>query len=484
MWRKEIKTMNWKKVMASITVGISSIWLYGAEVNAEELTADIELGQEQTDTDLSVLSDGEHTTDIVFQANDKINITSQGDDKIAGLYIIWDSPISDWTLTADSTEIKCGQYGFIHEYIPIEGGASKLTINIPADDVAISDIRIFSEGQLPSDVQVWDPPCEKADIMLISSHSDDELLFFGGVIPIYSYIYDTEIQVVYLTEFWSKEKVREHEKLDGLWTAGVDNYPVCGDFYDEYVLSLKAAKDFFGVEPVTEYITSVVRRFKPQIVVTHDFKGEYGHGLHLLVAECTADVVENSMNEDYYPESAKEYGTWDVPKTYIHIYKENTLRLDLSVAIEERDGKTALQLIKDAYYMHESQHKYWFYVSDSYEYSCADFGLYRTTVGLDTGNDMLEHIKTYKVQAEEERQRLEQESLEQASIEQESLEQASREQASIEQASLEQASREQEQELVELEKKNTQQTVLIVVVTVAILAVIGGIVCYYKSKKK
>ena len=63
--------------------------------------------------------------------------------------------------TVDGKDMKCGQYGFIHEYIPVGEGASNLTINIPSDNIAISDIRIFSEGQLPSDVQVWNPPCEK-----------------------------------------------------------------------------------------------------------------------------------------------------------------------------------------------------------------------------------------------------------------------------------------------------------------------------------
>ena len=45
-------------------------------------------------------------------------------------------------------------------------------------------------------------------------------------------------------------------------------------------------------------------------------------------------------------------------------------------------------------------------ISDNYEHSCAEFGLYRTTVGADTGNDMLENIITYKEQKklEEEKQ--------------------------------------------------------------------------------
>ena len=54
-----------------------------------------------------------------------------------------------------------------------------------------------------------------------------------------------------------------------------------------------------------------------------------------------------------------------------------------------------------------SQQWCWFYVSDTYEYSISDFGLYRTTVGEDTGNDMMEHITSYEEQEKQARQQAE-----------------------------------------------------------------------------
>ena len=49
--------------------------------------------------------------------------------------------------------------------------------------MCVCDISVFSEGDLPQWVQVWQPQCEKADIMLLSTHSDDEQLFFAGLLP-------------------------------------------------------------------------------------------------------------------------------------------------------------------------------------------------------------------------------------------------------------------------------------------------------------
>lgn len=476
------------KIFITVLMGALFILAGTATISASELEADITHEGSVSKFNSSKITDKSHKTAISFDAGDKLIVKAKDESKISGIYIIWDSPAKEWTLTADGEDISCGKNGFLHEYVELENAANSVTINIPDDDMYVADIRIFNEGELPSDVQVWNPTSEKIDFMIISSHADDELLFFGGVIPVYALLNDADVVVVYMTEFWSTEKVREHEKLDGLWTAGLDIYPICLNYKDLYSDNLDRALRQYDEEKMKKDITEVVRKHAPQVVVTHDFKGEYGHGYHQLVTLCTVEAVENSMKAEYFPESVEKYGVWDVPKTYIHIYKENAIRLDLSVTIPEKGGKTGLQLLKDAYRMHVSQQKWWFYVSDTYEYSCADFGLYRTTVGLDTGNDMLEHLKTYKVQAKEEQERLEQESREQASREQESKEQASREQASKEQASREeaskeQASREEESRLAKAAKeKKQQQTILIILIILVIATGVGALLFGVKVK--
>ena len=51
------------------------------------------------------------------------------------------------------------------------------------------------------------------------------------------------------------------------------------------------------------------------------------------------------------------------------------------------------------YLTHESQQWCWFYVSDSYEYSCAEFGLFRSLVGPDViGGDFMENLVPYDQQ--------------------------------------------------------------------------------------
>lgn len=366
--------------------------------SARELSPDISL---PGGGGSAALKDGSYGTGRDFQGGAIVKVKASGGVPMSGIYIIWDSPVKPWTLTADGRDIACGGYGFLHEYIPLDAPAQSVEIHIPDGGMRISDIRVFGEGELPGDVQVWNPPAKRADILLVPSHADDEILFFGGILPTYAVVENAELQVAYMTEFWSTTKVREHEKLDGLWASGLKNYPGCGNFTDVYSNNLKTAETQYSLEDVTAYLVEEIRRCKPQVVVTHDRNGEYGHGFHMLTSKAVVAAVSAAADETAYADSYAAYGAWDVPKLYLHLYEENKIRMDLRQPIAQMGGRTALEIAKDAYKKHVSQQRWWFYVSDEYEYSCADFGLYRTTVGTDTGNDMLEHLKTYREQEAE-----------------------------------------------------------------------------------
>ncbi len=341
-----------------------------------------------------------------------ITITAEDGSAIGAVYIKWDDPVVTYQIRTDHDTIECGKEGFLHEFILFPEKSQTVTILQPEMRLYQNEIRIFTDGSVPDDVQVWLPPCERADIMLIPAHSDDEILFMGGVAPTYGAELGASVQVVYMTEFRSTyQEVREHEKLDGLWRDGVRNYPVCGNFRDVYCNDLADAKNKYDYQAAVDYLTDTIRRFKPQVVVTHDFNGEYGHGFHMLTANATAQALENAADDTYRTdtEAFLAYGIWDTPKAYIHLYGENRISMDLRKPLASMGGQTALEVAKEAYKKHVSQQKYSFRVADDYEHSCAEFGLYRTNVGYDTGNSMLENIVLYSEQerlAREEQERL------------------------------------------------------------------------------
>lgn len=399
-----------------------------------------------------------------------ITVTAKDGSSIGAVYVKWNKEVKPYKLITDSEELSCGENGFLHEFIALDNASTSLTFSLPEENpMGIYEIRIFTDTDVPDDVQIWEPPHERADILLISSHADDEILFMGGIIPTYV-PQGARVQVAYMTEFWSTTPVREHEKLDGLWTDGLRNYPVCGNFKDIYVESLADAEKKYDLDELTTYVASIIDRFQPQIVVTHDFKGEYGHGFHQITAKAVAAALDCSNVV--------------VSKAYFHLYPENAIHMDLNVPIESMGGKTALEIAKEAYLQHKSQQWCWFYVSDTYKYSCANFGLYQTTVGVDENNSMLEHVVLYAEQeriAEEER--LEQERLERERLEKEAAEAAEKEELANIDRQLEQMQNEANanaqkasEELAQVEKEMKaaqQRSTLLVVVCVILLAVLG-----------
>lgn len=359
--------------------------------------------------DSSSMLDGSYDTYVSLEPNESIVVAGAGS-TIGSIYVRFYAVPGSWTLnyvdSAGQSHVQpCGQNDFLHEYVAIEGGASSAELVFPMG-ARICTFDAYTLGSPPASVQVWQPSCAQADFMVCSTHADDEILWLGGVLATYAGGQGLQTQVVYMTNYWDAAIGREHEKLDGLWTIGVRNYPVNAPFDDTYAGSLDEALQIYDQDAVTGFFTEQVRRFKPLVVVCQDFNGEYGHGGHQLLALAVQGAVDHAAEANYYPESAQAYGVWDVPKTYYHLYSQNEITLDLHQPINNLGGQTAIEAAREAYKQHVSQQWTWFYLTDdpddpyAEQINCSKFGLYRSTVGLDTGNDMLEHVTTYEQQAE------------------------------------------------------------------------------------
>ena len=354
-----------------------------------------------------VLRDNNENTAISFAAGGSLTVTCE--DPICGISVKFNRKPAQWQAAAGQYEMQCGQYGFLHDFADISEFITN-TVTLTFQQAAtVSEVRIFGEGELPADVQVWEPPCDKADLMLCTTHSDDEHLFFLGLIPTMA-ARGYHVQVVYFVHH-NGEPARLHEQLNGLWTAGARHYPVLGRFPDQYSTSAQWAKNNFanaGVsyDALVAYQVEMLRRFRPDVVVGHDVNGEYGHGQHRLNAETLQKALTRSADAAAYPASAQQYGTWDVPKAYLHLWAQNPIIMNYDTPLDAFGGRTAYQVSMSAYGCHKSQQYTWFTTwarganrqftkaSQITSYSPCRFGLFRSTVGADTGvNDMFEHLE-------------------------------------------------------------------------------------------
>lgn len=259
-----------------------------------------------------------------------------------------------------------------------------------AQSLIINELFVLGEGDLPSWVQVWEPAPEKADLLVLAAHPDDELIYFGGLLPTYATEQGKKTVVVYMTD---SNTTRMSELLNGLWEVGVHSYPVIGPFYDGYSYSLEEGYRKWPKAQARAFVMEQIRRYRPDVVVSHDVNGEYGHGAHRVCADVALYCVQNCMRLDVESESAAEYGLWTVQKLYLHLYGDDPLELDWNVPLSSLGGRTGLQAAQDAYALHVTQQNTNYVVTDEGPYSCALFGLAYTTVGKDVArNDLFENV--------------------------------------------------------------------------------------------
>lgn len=224
------------------------------------------------------------------------------------------------------------QTGFYADHINLPSQTHSVVISPTGDNAALGNLRIYGENYPAHEVQTWEPLPEKIDLLLICAHQDDEFLFFGGSIPYYAAREDVTIGVLYMTNCG---RARYREALDGLWTAGLRHYPIFLDMKDFYTLSPKKAASLWRKDAPGEKLVQVIRKYKPEVILTHDFNGEYGHGQHKYTAQLVADYFGLAADGSYDPASAEKWGAWQVKKIYAHLYGENQIVMDWNKPLDK-----------------------------------------------------------------------------------------------------------------------------------------------------
>lgn len=266
----------------------------------------------------------------------------------------------------------------------------------------IRELYLFSEGD-PDEriVHLWQPPEEKADLLLLAAHPDDEVLWFGGLLPYYAGEKQMRVQVVFMTYDYSARRL---ELLDSIWHCGVRHYPEIGPFEDVRSRDVPELYGIWEKKKVESFLTRVLRRYRPEVVVTHAMDGESGHAAHKICARSMISSITLAADSAYTLKEGVETEPWQVKKCYLHKGDGPVTYMDWNRPLARFDGKTGFQVAQEAYRLHKSQpqpkegqdpEKATYYVAGENDPdSCYIFTLAYSTVGDDeTGNDMLEHLQ-------------------------------------------------------------------------------------------
>ena len=390
--------MNHRKQWAFgiLMLAVLTLARFAAAENAVELTGRCRFDSNGKSKNPAEMLDGELNTYFPLRES-KAQMTISCEDPIGGVYIM-----------------AFDKYGKDHDYdVQVREGDSWKTVdrggtylvhwhelNEPAQEVRIvgtgkerlriAEIRVFGPGEPPPDIQRWEK-LDKCDIMLLTAHPDDEILWFAGLMPVYAGEKRYRIQLAVLVPTGGQRKL---ELLSAVWHCGVRYYPELLNFLDKNGQNTERQYRLWkGKDRVLSRVTEVIRKHRPEVLVTHGEKGEYGHGAHKTAADAAKHVLKMTGDAKKFPKSAELYGIWEVKKLYLHEYEKNPIELDWNIPLEAFGGKTGYEVSKEAFKFHKSQvlRKWDFEVHGDHDN--AKFGLYFTSVGMDSGiGDLMEHI--------------------------------------------------------------------------------------------
>jgi len=207
----------------------------------------------------------------------------------------------------------------------------------PDGDGLPNDEEFFldSDPQVNESGKPWQPRPEKVQLMVVSAHPDDEGIFFGGLIPYYTQVRQLPTVCVSLTsgDYRLAPKVREAEFRNAVWAYGLRNQPLFPRFRDyKKTLGMDRMWDIWadgiddggipeqvalGKEKVTRTLATYIRRYRPEVLATHDFLGEYGHTNHkgtALGCEWAVAMAADPI------EDLGGLPVWQVKKFYVHMH--------------------------------------------------------------------------------------------------------------------------------------------------------------------
>ena len=391
--KKALNLTKWKGGRKTLTIQGSAggervvlfrspVYICGENSEPKNVTALCSLPDNLRDTKLSTVVRGGVTADIPPAAQ-AVLLTMEWnvrpDSFTAELFNAGGQLISSETHTTV----------YYNDWVALTPDTSRVVIAPAGQEVSLSTVRVYADDYPRHAVQTWGESPEKLDILLVSTHQDDELLFLGGTLADYL-ARGASANVLYVAE---GERMRMREALDGLWTEGLRGYPIVLGLPDELTMSVTQAESRWAKYDPQKLLVRAFRQYKPEVIVTQDFNGEYGHGQHKAAVKMTAEGVALAADPNYDPESAALYGTWQVKKLYVHMYKENEVVMDWNRPLDETGVITPLFLTKEAYDKHRTQQASFSIQKADREYDNSRFGLYFTAVGPDENKkDFLEHI--------------------------------------------------------------------------------------------
>ena len=192
---------------------------------AQDITSMAKITLSRHGAGQGVLTDGDYST----QWNDKegyIEFRLPADHPCHTLYALTcNNP--DYVIVKEKKngrwqKVKVEGERFNTHCIPLNG-LTHFRLTVTKGILRVMEVRLFGAGELPPEVVNYHAAADKADLMILACHPDDDILWMGGLMPTYAGQLGMKVQLVYMA---SKYFYRRCEAMDALWHCGVRQGPV------------------------------------------------------------------------------------------------------------------------------------------------------------------------------------------------------------------------------------------------------------------
>ena len=285
------------------------------------------------------------------------------------------------------SETRCS--GLYEDLVLLDPACSEVRVSSETL-YSLSEVRICSEEEI-KDYHPLKLP-DKADILFILAHTGDEMLIFPGLDAKYACAEGLQTVHLYMS---AKNRTQIRETIRALRLSGNYTQPVVLG-YRYYFLDMKFIRykaKFWDKKLTKSDLTSAIRRYRPEIVITHSADGDLDDGMSVFISEMTLESVKNAASSKEDRKSMAEYGPWNVSKVYLNAGQGDTTdATDPSiddVSPQSLQGLTYREIAEEALSSYKTLAVFRYDISKTNPV----LSLVKTSVGPDTADsDILDHI--------------------------------------------------------------------------------------------
>ncbi|MEV0401142.1 PIG-L family deacetylase [Actinoallomurus sp. NPDC050550] len=160
-------------------------------------------------------------------------------------------------------------------------------------------------------------------LLCVHAHPDDEALWTGGVLARYA---DAGVRTGVVTCTWVEGTRRVEELRRSLALLGAGEPRLLG--YSDAGANESGGDERFVEADVDEAVGRLVghiREFRPDVVVTYDAFGGYGHPDHVRAHRVTLAAVEAAAYEQLFPEAGEP---WQARTLYLVTVPRSVVRAE------------------------------------------------------------------------------------------------------------------------------------------------------------